>query len=72
MMNSDKKADRRRFSMTKRQYSPSQEGRTLLLVIQSGAKDLVDNHVDVLEIFRTSPQQHVFTALRSVLNDKKE
>ena len=46
-----------------------------LIVIQSEAKDLEDTmegiHVDVHEIFRYA-QQHVFTALRSVLNDNSE
>ena len=44
------------------------------IVIQSEAKDLEDIHLCsllcVTEIFRTSPQQLVFTTLRFVLNDK--
>ena len=46
---------------------------SLLFVIQTtvGRKDLGDTkqwkQVDVLEIFRTSPQQFVFTTLRSVI-----
>ena len=45
---------------------------SFVFVIQRSiaTKDLVDNHVDAPEIFRASPQQLVFTALRSVLNDK--
>ena len=43
---------------------------SFLLVIQSEAKDPGNINVDVHEIFRTSPQQHVFTALRSVLSNK--
>ncbi len=43
----------------------------MLIVIQSGAKDLENTHVDDHEIFRTESSTTRLPTLHSVLNDKQ-